>query len=213
MFETTYQSAWQQPGIAFLGAVPLVVLALLGFTHRFALLFVVLELEILLDAWLTGGLSPLSPAHATLAISLFVVLGDLRWFYLVERQVHAARKRAWLTAVPLALVLPFCVGLAHELAPERFSGTLFFLVYETLFVGWALCVARLRLGRLDGERARFVRRLTALVVVQYALWATSDALILLHRDLGWLLRLVPNALYYVAFVPVATMRVPEGVRA
>ncbi|MEO6951258.1 MAG: hypothetical protein ABI321_05540 [Polyangia bacterium] len=215
MLEAAYQSAWQQPGIAFVGAVPVLVLALLGSTRRraFTILFVALELEILLDAWLTGPLSPLSAPHVTLAVSLFIVLGDLRWFYLVERQLHASRERAWLSAISLSLVLPFCVGLAHELAPARFSGTLFFLVYEALFVGWALVIARVKLARLDGDRARYVRRLTALVVAQYALWATADALILLHHDVGWLLRLVPNALYYVAFVPVATMRVPDDVRA
>lgn len=212
MLAAAYQSAWQQPGLALAGALAIVGLALLRRGRTLTLLLVLLELEILLDAWLTGPLSPLTPARLTSFVSAFIVLGDLRWFYLVERQVQPTRERTWLVSIPLALVLPVCVGLVHELVPARFSGTLFFLVYETLFVGWALLVARSRLALLDGGRARYVRRLTALVVAQYALWATADALILLGHDLGWLLRVVPNALYYVGFAPLATLRVPDEVR-
>jgi hypothetical protein len=46
-----------------------------------------------------------------------------------------------------------------------------------------------------------LQRCASFVVVYYGLWATSDLLILGGLDAGWLLRAVPNQLYYAVWIP------------
>ena len=53
---------------------------------------------------------------------------------------------------------------------------------------------------------RLVRALLAFAAVYYALWAASDVLILAGVDEGWLLRCVPNQLYYGLTVPFVWWR-------
>jgi len=49
----------------------------------------------------------------------------------------------------------------------------------------------------------FFRSTLLYVAVYYALWACSDLLIQIGGiDAGWLLRVVPNQLYYAWWVPV-----------
>jgi len=68
-----------------------------------------------------------------------------------------------------------------------------------LFVALALVVSR----RLSG---RFERAVLAYAGVYYALWAVSDVLILAGVDAAWLLRCVPNQLYYGFTVPFVWWR-------
>ena len=105
MFEEIYASAWHHPGIAWIAGVPLLALAVIAMRQgrravdpdprRAAGLwaFVILELAILLDAWFTGALSPVGATGvaAETAAVFFVIVGDLRFFYLVERQRGLAR--------------------------------------------------------------------------------------------------------------------------
>ena len=54
----------------------------------------------------------------------------------------------------------------------------------------------------DPRNARILRSLCGYVAVYYALWAGSDLLILYGGiDAGWLLRALPNQLYYAFWVP------------
>ena len=56
----------------------------------------------------------------------------------------------------------------------------------------------------DPERRRGLRAISAYVATYYALWALADVLILVFGlDLGWLLRVIPNQLYYAFFLPFA----------
>ena len=49
---------------------------------------------------------------------------------------------------------------------------------------------------------RFLRRVCAYVIAYYGLWASCDALWLATSlDVAWLLRVLPNQLYYAFFVP------------
>jgi hypothetical protein len=59
--------------------------------------------------------------------------------------------------------------------------------------------------RACGEPARrAVFALTGYEIVQYALWATADVVILWAKsDAGFAIRLVPNLMYYAFFVPFA----------
>jgi hypothetical protein len=43
----------------------------------------------------------------------------------------------------------------------------------------------------------------AFVCAYYVVWTTADALVLRGHEWGWGLRVVPNVLYYGAFVPFA----------
>ena len=46
----------------------------------------------------------------------------------------------------------------------------------------------------------WVRRVTRFVIFYYLLWATADVLILVAGDVGYLLRVVPNVLYYSGLI-------------
>ena len=54
-----------------------------------------------------------------------------------------------------------------------------------------------------------MKRLTQFEIAQYVLWAGADVVILSGHDVGYLLRLLPNAMYYALFVPFAWWSAPE----
>lgn len=236
-WQSLYDSAWQHPGVAFICGGLLTFCVLLFRARRrsgsapaqpggrlWALLFLLLQIEILLDAALTGALSPLASGSgaATFAATLFVILGDLRYFYLFERQLVRAHRpgpglgpwdRTWAAlrvALPISLLLPAATGVAARLFPEHVSGNRLFLGYEIGFLLLASAHAWLRRSGhgLTMECTSYVRRLYLFELVQYALWVISDALIITGHDLGWGLRMLPNLLYYAAFVPVAVFTAP-----
>ena len=80
------------------------------------------------------------------------------------------------------------------------------LIYELCFLALALLLRNVYLPHKDpedtGEHSRFLRGALSYVAVYYGLWASADALILLAGlDAGWLLRALPNQLYYAFWVP------------
>ena len=211
MFHALYDSPWHHPGIAWLVGVPLLFIAL-GRAFRaqrsFALLFVVLQVEIMLDAWFTGPYSPVGNTGraADLAAVVFVVLGDLRYFYLVLRQ-QRPRGTALGLGFALSMVMPLVTGALRVVDASRFSGNLLYLIYEFGVLAVVIVVARLQ------PPTQYTRRLLAIEVAQYALWISADVFILLGYDAGYLLRIVPNVIYYAAFAPVAALRSPDDARA
>lgn len=206
--QTLYDSAWHIPFSAWLPALAfLVVLARAPARAPRRGLFAALAVLIALDAWLNGALTPLAsaPGSVRTAVGLaFVLVGDFRYFYVAERLAggaHAFRRAALLTAVVPVLALP----LRLLDVPER----VLWLAYEGAFVVFAV-VLRSRLWptwlgarEASPEAARAVRALTTFELAQYGLWASADVLLLAHVEAGWLVRLVPNLLYYAAFVPFA----------
>jgi len=203
-----YYSAWQEPWglwlapIAFLvwralapapgaGAVP----AARRLVFVWSALFTA---ETMLDPLATGPLAKAiaAPAASTALGLAFVLLGDFRIWWLVfavERPAGAALRALVPTAgVPIAAWLA-----ARALAP--LPGQALWLVHETLFVAVAFALSR----RVTG---RFARELLAYAAVYYALWAGADVLILAGVDAGWLLRCVPNQLYYGLTVPFVWWR-------
>jgi hypothetical protein len=216
VFEAIYNSPWHHPAVAWAAALAAPVLAIaLGRTRLIALL-IVLEAEIALDAWFTGGWAPLaasSPWAEPLAIA-FVVLGDWRFFYLVERQWRP-RAQAALVSFLWSLVIPlysYCGKLAWPRAMA--DSHLLFFVYEISFVAMALWTGlRARRQIAAGPVARWIARLVAFEVAQYAGWALADAFILGGHDAGYALRVAPNVLYYAAFAPFAVLTAPPEARA
>jgi hypothetical protein len=151
---------------------------------------------------------------ATSAVMIaFVLLGDFRVFLLVffltrpDRRLGRAAAEAalWTLGVPI-----FAAGTnaAVEWLRPELTGQRLWLIYELYFLALALFLrAQVIPRRAAGSSPALLRRLRRVltyVAVYYALWATADLLILYGGiDAGWLLRALPNQLYYAFWVPFA----------
>ena len=203
-----YYSAWQEPWALWVAPFAFLVWRTLApppgagvvpeakrFVVTWSGLFAV---ETLLDPLATGPLAKAigAPAASTALGLGFVLLGDFRIWWLVfavERRAGAlSRALVPTAAVPLVAWL-----VTRALAP--LPAQALWLAHETLFVAAALFVSR----RLAG---RFERDVLAYAGVYYALWGGADVLILAGVDAGWLLRCVPNQLYYGLTVPFVWWR-------
>lgn len=236
MFKRFYDSAFHHPGMAFVGAVPFVIAFalrrpfLLGFLALFTL-------EILADALFTGALNPAASLGYDKWIGIaFVILGDLRFFVLVEWIASARRRgvraedvaragmgplRVWLVALAFAFIVPVLSTIPQLALPSVFAASdplvmnRIFLLYESMFfaLAWILRLAVLpkRLAGADPALARWARLATGFEITQYGLWILADVLILATKlDVAYLLRAVPNAMYYVFFVPFVAWTAPPG---
>lgn len=228
-FATLYDSAWQHPGLAWLGTLPILAWAVTQRVPeskhparapdaqtsqlaraRLRLLWV-LQALIALDALCTGGLSPLpSPSPwATAAAVFFVIAGDARFFFLLQDPSLSATGMGarLLRALLLSAVLSLAAYVGQQVFPAQLpSSRHLFLTYELMLLVTTLVLAAWFARRAPDPAVRCQRRLTGFVALQYGLWALADVVILSAAswsDLGFALRLVPNALYYVAFVPFA----------
>jgi hypothetical protein len=184
-----------------------------GFVDAYAIAF---ALETMLDPVATGPVTRalgLTAGTSTAVLVLFVLLGDFRVYLLVFALIAIAHGHRWTAAVPLAAAATCAVPLvAYTLdallhrAVAGVADNSIWMVYEGLFVAVALAVrayAVPRRGVADARLAAYLRALLLYVAVYYALWASIDVLIqLAGLDVGWLLRVLPNQLYYSAWVPV-----------
>lgn len=227
MFKTFYDSALSHPGIAFIAtALFLIVFAT---RQRFLVGFVTLfGLEILADALFTGAYTPVANTRWMQPVAItFVILGDYRYFVAVEQAIRAKKATAidglgpikpWLWAALFAFIVPVASVIPQKTMPAYFTSmNAIFLVYEAMFFVLALvlyvAVLPRRLQGVDGDLARWVKRLTLFELVQYGLWATADVLILSGiSEPGYLLRLLPNTLYYGAFLPFLYFSAPARLR-
>ena len=141
-----------------------------------------------------------SPTSVATALSLlFVLLGDFRvllltFFCCGELAGRQAASRAALFTLPVPL-LAYLANMAFDSLVGPVSGQVLWLSHELLFVTLCLWL----LTRYGGDP--FVRRALLFVLTYYGLWASSDGLILLGVDEGWLLRALPNQLYYAFWTP------------
>lgn len=209
MFERLYTSPWYSPGLFWLAHLA-TGLALAsrcrgsgagrpgGFACAYLSFF---TLELALDAWIQGSLSPVK--GSSVAGVPFVILGDFRYFWLIERdgaEAPGERARALARAAAWAFVVPVgSYALMRAVPWVSAAPRHTFLVYEVAMV---LVVAAHGHLAVRGRR-RALLALFALELGQYALWALADVLILLRGDVGFLVRLVPNTFYYAAFLPAA----------
>ncbi len=205
-FEAFYYSPVQHPGLLWLAAA--VGLALLLSRRdlwpslwRYGVALAALSM---LDAWLTSspvpGVGPLPDALAGPLPLFFVLAGDLRFLLLVfAATAHGALATsapAVARAAALTLVVPLFAQATTALLGAG-SRTLF-LIYEIAFL--ALVGALVR-WHPNLRRPGWIRALAGFVMLYYALWATSDALLLATgADAAFGLRVVPNLLYYGGFV-------------
>jgi hypothetical protein len=194
-------------------ALLLAVASRLPFLYAYLVAF---GLEILADATLTSPWSPVPPnGHLATAVAVgFVILGDFRYFVALVR-AHAREgmtRRGWLVAVGLSLVVPAVSQIPPLVFPAAFTDLrVTFLTYELLFFALALAV-RLRLPALAGSApyAAWAARATDFELCQYGLWATADVVILSGYDAGFLVRVVPNLMYYVLYLPFVAWHAPRA---
>jgi len=159
-------------------------------------------LETMLDPVATGPLAEaLGGGAAATALGLaFVLLGDFRIWWLVFGL--AAPRRGLAPALLATAAVPVAAWLVVRALGLGFGplpGQTLWLVHESAFVALAALASR----RLS---SRFARAVLAFAAVYYALWAASDVLILAGVDEGWLIRCVPNQLYYGLTVPFVWWR-------
>jgi hypothetical protein len=147
----------------------------------------------------------------------FVLLGDFRVLYLLQRLSFPERARerllaesaAWTLIVPLAAV-SIRSGLDTVAGP--LGENAIWLIYELCFLALAIVLRQVVLPRwvVGPGRARrlaYLRSVATYVAVYYALWATADVLIQVRGlDVGWALRVIPNQLYYAFWVPFVYFR-------
>ena len=203
-----YYSAWQEPWALWLAPFAFLVWRMLApppgagaapevkrFVVTWSWIFV---FQTMLDPVATGPIAKAigTPAAGTTLGSSFVLLGDVRiwWLVFAVERPKGALARA---LIPTAAVPVVAWLVTRALAP--LPDQVLYLVHETLFVAIAFWMSR----RVAG---RFERDVLAYAGVYYALWAAADVLILAGVDAGWLLRCVPNQLYYGFTVPFVWRR-------
>lgn len=165
-------------------------------------------LETMLDP-VAGALAKDAPAGVQTAVSLFFVLaGDFRIYSLVlvlGVGTTALGRGLGLAAAATAVVPVVAWAVSQVLGAvlQEVPGQVLWLVHEALFVGASVFLARHWVpAHAPPERVSFLCRVLGYVAGYYALWAAADVLILSGVDAGWLVRCVPNQLYYAFTVPV-----------
>ncbi|HEU4427130.1 MAG TPA: hypothetical protein VFT98_00115 [Myxococcota bacterium] len=161
-------------------------------------------LAALADPLATGPLADAleSPRAARALAIAFVLLGDFRVYLLVMRLRTPAQTaaRVALEAAALSAIAPVFAGLASLRAgPAQAT----WLAHELASLALAFALARFAAPNelTHPRRAAFARAVLGAMAAYYGLWAAADVLILCGVDAGWLVRFVPNQLYYGLFVP------------
>lgn len=201
-FQPFHDSTWQHPGIAFGGGAVVLLWLLLSRPRQLPLLCG-LQLVMLLDALCTGSLSPVptAPWWSRLVPVFFVVQGDARFFFLLARGQFSRCKSLGL-ALLAGLFAPLASYAIQTVLPTWLpTSRHLFLTDELLFCFVAIALlVRLRDSQ-RGPMLQWQRRLCQFELLQYGLWVCSDLLILGGLDVGFALRILPNFMYYVVFVP------------
>lgn len=224
MFRAFYESPWQHPGLLFASAALglLVALRARAVVHpsvtRAAGALFALQL---VDAWLTTtevpGLGRLTGAAATIVPVTFVILGDLRYLLAAEALRPGGRivldVGGVLRALGWSLLVPITSQLVVRALLPSDDPRVLYLTYELLFLALIVGRSGYVASRLaDPEVRRWHRGLDRLAVGWYALWSLADALILglpgEASDVGYLVRVLPNALYYGAMPAVLAAYAP-----
>ena len=217
IFEAFYESPLQHPILLWLSAVLAMALCakrrgLDTSLRRYCMALGVLSL---LDAWLSSrqiyGIGTLSETLATVVPLFFVLAGDFR-FLLFAVSATSGGRIEWTRgrtalALGVTLIVPLSTQLVLHLLPSSLdTPRVMFFVYEVAFVALTLCLLRFH---ANVRNVGWVRRVSRFVVVYYSLWATADLIILTTgADIGYLLRVVPNVLYYGGLIFVMAQFAP-----
>lgn len=189
MWQSLYDSSWHHP-VSFWILQALLLVALVARPPRARRVMALLvggTALAALDAWLTQPASLVPRAWQANVGLGFVILGDWRYWFVRALRPGRPWRVAALRSLGLALIVPVAM-----LGPQLLgvSGRTLYLLYE----GSAFL---LTLGIALATRRQLP--LAAFWLVMYGLWIVADLLILAGLDLGYAVRLVPNALYYGGF--------------
>lgn len=221
-YESMYWSWWNHPLACWIGAALLLPLVLrrLSFLHAYMVLCLALTCA---DAMITGMWSKLGGESSPLfgALSFwFVIVGDWRVHWLVQRQAHSSAAAPWgggaaaWRAALICLIPTVTLKLANYAFPVALSQTrIIYLSYELIALAIMTVIQGVYLGQwLSGRPAshiKWARGVLAFAQVQYALWALADMIILSGYDVGFALRIIPNVMYYALYLPVVWALAPE----
>jgi hypothetical protein len=212
-FEAFYASAWQQPLGLWLaalagGAMCLARRDLDPSVRRYGLALTALSL---LDAWLTAnpvlGIGALPGALAGPLPLCFVLAGDFRYLVLWEIATPDGRIAASARGIARAAALTAIVPIFAQIATAGSEPRVLYLVYELAFC--ALTAALLR-WHPNARALPWVRDVSRLVLLYYALWAAADGILLATgADVGYALRMLPNLLYYGGLIAAIARLAPR----
>jgi hypothetical protein len=187
----------------------------LPFLYGYLFVFLVC---ILADATCTGGWSPVpmaTPAYTFFSV-LFIILGDLRYFVLAERvsRMDETLGRSLRFSIPLSFAIPVTTEIMRQTMPIMQNDRVLYVVYEGAMVVLVLALDRFRFGPRapNAELRRYIHELSLLFAGGYFGWAACDVLILLDVELAHLLRVVPNVVYYGAFLVLVYVRAPASLK-
>jgi len=228
-YANIYHSPWHNPGLLLVANGLLLIFLLRQKADTierryFRGLFLILALLAMVDALLTGELAPFPGPIVPYVAIPFVILGDVRFFFLVERYAKSdgqtrSTLNLFLRSLAWGLIVPSTAyGTKQLFFPERTNQWLF-LTYESYFTILALVFAIvllpkwLRSWNVPDDRKRWIRGFAVLELVFYALWATADVVILSGHEWGYLLRMVPNILYYAVFGWFVLLSAPKELRS
>ena len=209
MLQLVYDSAWHLPAISFLSITVLflVMARKLPFIVGFSLVFGWL---IAADAWGNGAVSAVPANLRGYYGLLFVLIGDWRYFILVERySLGKLTPLRWLRSAALPFLMPAVSLFFMGRVNERVN----FFIYETGFLviaGVILWVVLPRRRSTDSESRAFIKSLTQFEIAQYALWAVADLLLIFGHPWAMILRITANIFYYALFVPFVWWCSPDS---
>lgn len=217
-FAELYASPVQHPGLLWFGALLGLVIALARrpLSRQLKWFCIVLTVVSLFDAWLTAneilGFDATTSAPRWVPL-IFVLLGDFRYFFFVESArpggTLTITKRGLLRAFAWTAIVPIGSQVMMFLLRSDQARVLY-LVYELSFVA-LLCAFLFGYLPRFAKAVHWTRLVTLFGVFYYGLWAFADAIILFTgADEGFLVRILPNLLYYGGFVPIVAWTAPHA---
>lgn len=204
-FESFYASPLQHPILLWLAAAAALVWCrsrsgLDPSVRRYCTLLVVLSLA---DAWLTSSHVYSVGALPTWARGpvpgFFVLAGDFRFLILFGAATSGGAielpPRRLAAAAGLTVIVPIVSQVVlWVLSDAAGEIRVLYLVHELLFLVLTLALLRWHPGV---KAVAWLAPVCRFVLIYYGLWASADVIILATgSDLGFLLRVVPNLLYY-----------------
>ena len=217
-FESFYAGPWQHPFLLWAAALCSGVWActrpgLHASVRNYCAALTVLSLT---DAWLTSnhvyGIGTWSGAAASFVPLFFVLAGDFRYLVLLEVARPEGSLRWNLRGVVVGLlwtlIVPVFSQIVLAVLPGEESPRVLFFVYEVAFFLLTLGI----LTRHPSVRdVPWLVPVSRFVLLYYGLWATADAILLgTGSDLGYLLRVVPNVLYYGGMIAMIAHAASRG---
>jgi hypothetical protein len=228
-YANLYHSPWHNPGLFVLANGLLIVFLLLRKTTTAEASFlrkslIAMAILAIVDAALTGELAPFPEPIVPYVAIPFVILGDVRFFFLLERYAKQNGQstpvaKLFFRSLLWGLIVP-STAYATKMSffPERTNHWLFltyesfFTVIALIFIGFVL-PKWMNAWKITADQKRWLKTIALFELGFYALWVAADVIILFTgHEWGYLLRLAPNILYYAIFGWFVVLSAPKGIR-